>query len=98
VFFITPDDNGIHGGPETTGFPILYRDITLANAAAGDFDNAVKWQTKYLESNLSKDASEKARQRLSLYEQKPPYHEEKPAPSGPLIDRARQRPDIVPAV
>jgi tetratricopeptide (TPR) repeat protein len=53
---------------------------TLAAACAekGDFDNAVKWQTKYLDSTLSNDASKKARQQLSLYEQKKPYHEDKP--------------------
>ena len=53
---------------------------TLAAACAeeGDFDSAVKWQTKYLGSTLSNDASKKARQQLSLYEQKKPYHEDKP--------------------
>jgi hypothetical protein len=28
MFFITPDDNGIHGEPEITGFPIFDREIT----------------------------------------------------------------------
>jgi tetratricopeptide (TPR) repeat protein len=51
--------------------------LAAAYAEAGDFDNAVKWENKYLQLNSSKDDSEKARQRLSLYEQKKPYHEEK---------------------
>ena len=45
---------------------------------ASDFDNAVNWENKYLESNLAKDDLGKARQRLSLYEQKKPYREDKP--------------------
>ena len=57
--------------------------LAEAYAEAGDFDNAVQWQKKYLESdylksNPSNDTMEKARQRLSLFEQKKPYHEEKP--------------------
>jgi Flp pilus assembly protein TadD len=57
--------------------------LAAAYAEAGDFDNAVKWQNNYLESdylksNPSNDTLEKARQRLSLYQQKKPYHEEKP--------------------
>jgi tetratricopeptide (TPR) repeat protein len=57
--------------------------LAAACAEAGRFDAAVKWQHKYLEShylesNPSNDTLEKARQRLSLYEQKRPYHEVKP--------------------
>jgi tetratricopeptide (TPR) repeat protein len=57
--------------------PSWFRTLAAAYAEAGDFENAVKWEGKYLESNPSKDASEKAHQRLSLYEQNKPYHEEK---------------------
>jgi tetratricopeptide (TPR) repeat protein len=57
--------------------------LAAAYAEAGDFDNAVKWQNRFLESdylksNLSKDTLDKARQRLSIYEQKKPNHEENP--------------------
>lgn len=55
--------------------------LAAAYAEVGDFDDAVKWENKYLESNPPSnfyDTPEKARQRLSLYEQKKPYHEEKP--------------------
>ncbi len=57
--------------------------LAAAYAEAGRFDEAVKWQNKYLESdylqsNPSNDTPEKARQRLHLYEQNKPYHEEKP--------------------
>ncbi len=57
--------------------------LAAACAEAGRFDAAVKWQQKYLEShylesNPSNDTLEKARQRLSLYEQKRPYHEVNP--------------------
>ncbi len=57
--------------------------LAAAFAEAGRFDDAVKWQNKYLDSNYldsnpSSDTAEKARQRLGLYEQRKPYHEQKP--------------------
>jgi Flp pilus assembly protein TadD len=60
----------------------LLSTLAAAYAEAGRFDDAVKWQNKYLESdylnsNPSNDTLEKARQRLHLYEQNTPYHEEK---------------------
>jgi Flp pilus assembly protein TadD len=62
--------------------PAILGTLAAAYAEAGDFDNAIKWETKYLESNPSAVDSERHRQRLSLYEQKKPYHEETPSPSG----------------
>jgi len=56
----------------------MLRTLAAACAEAGDFDNAVKWETKYLESNPSHDASTDPRHRLALYQQKQPYHEAKP--------------------
>jgi tetratricopeptide (TPR) repeat protein len=46
-----------------------------ACAETGDFDSAVKWQRKSLESNLPAAEAEQARQRLRLYEQERPFHE-----------------------
>jgi hypothetical protein len=53
--------------------------LAVACAEAGDFSEAVKWEDKYLESIPPKEAADSARQRLSLFEAKKPYHEnEKP--------------------
>ncbi len=61
------------------GFKIgAFRWMEPARPAIDRNANAVKWENKYLEFNLSKYDSEKAGQRLGLYEQKKPYHEEKP--------------------
>ncbi|MGD1020519.1 MAG: tetratricopeptide repeat protein [Verrucomicrobiia bacterium] len=57
--------------------PVYFSTLAAAYAEAGDFDDAVKWENKSLASNASEAGSEKARQRLSLYEQKKPYREEK---------------------
>jgi tetratricopeptide (TPR) repeat protein len=61
----------------------LLSTLAAAYAEAGRFDDAVKWQNKYIESDYLKsnplnDTPDKARQRLSLYEQNKPYHEVKP--------------------
>ena len=53
--------------------------LAAACAEAGAFDDAVKWERKYLEFGISKEAAESARQRLSLYAMKKAYHEEKKA-------------------
>jgi len=67
--------------------PVYFNALAVAYAEAGNFDDAVKWETKYFESDYLKshpsiDTPENARQRLSLFEQKKPYHEENPSPSG----------------
>jgi tetratricopeptide (TPR) repeat protein len=52
--------------------------LAAAYAEVGDFDAAVKWQTKAIE--LTSDEQEKAdyRTRLGLYQDKKPYHETRP--------------------
>jgi tetratricopeptide (TPR) repeat protein len=49
---------------------------TLANAYAecGDFESAVKWQTKAIELSADKVEQEDCTTRLRLYQQKKPYH------------------------
>lgn len=55
--------------------PALFDTLAAAYAETGDFDNAVKWENKSLASNASYATLERMGQRLSLYEQKKPYHE-----------------------
>jgi tetratricopeptide (TPR) repeat protein len=64
---------------ELANWKNAYAIDTLAAACAetGNFDEAVKLENKYLKFPLSKEAAIEACQRLSLYEQKKPYHEEK---------------------
>ena len=57
--------------------PYWFDTLAAAYAEVGDFDNAVKWENKSLASNASYATLERMSQRLSLYEQKKPYHEEK---------------------
>ncbi len=59
--------------------PAILDTLGAADAEVGDFDDAVKWEKQYMASNPSNPTWDKgACQRLSLYEQKKPYHEEKP--------------------
>jgi len=83
-----PEDN-IRNGQQAVEYATKACDLTqwkntncldtlaAADAETGKFDDAVKWESKYLESGLAKDDADQARQRLSLYEQKKPYHEAK---------------------
>ena len=54
--------------------------LAAAYAEAGDFDSAVKWETKAIE--LESDAHEKAEyaERLKLYRDKKPYRDPMPRP------------------
>jgi len=58
--------------------PYMIGTLSAACAEAGDFDAAVKWQSKAIE--LSTDAKEKEdyRSQLKLYQEKKPYRETKP--------------------
>jgi tetratricopeptide (TPR) repeat protein len=58
--------------------PAVFDTLAAAYAEAGDFDEAVKWENKSLASNASNGALERMGRRLSLYEQKKPYHEQEP--------------------
>ncbi len=49
--------------------------LAAAYAEAGDFDAAVKWQSRQLESGLSEEDAADARQRLGLYQQHTPCRE-----------------------
>jgi len=63
-------------------FPSFFGTLAAAYAEVGDFGNAVKWQTKYVEANLSGENLEGARERLGMYERKKPYRLERPSPFG----------------
>jgi tetratricopeptide (TPR) repeat protein len=52
--------------------------LAAACAEAGDFERAVKWEKKYLETpKLSEKATTDAKGRLRLYESHQPYHADK---------------------
>jgi len=50
-----------------------HRRATHTPKVPGNFDEAVRRQTEYLNSKLSQEEAGKARKRLSLYEHKKPY-------------------------
>jgi tetratricopeptide (TPR) repeat protein len=52
--------------------------LAAANAATGDFDSAVKWQSKAIELLSDERTKEDYRSRLRLYLEKKPYRETKP--------------------
>ncbi len=58
-------------------WPPFQATLAVAFAEVGKFDRAVKWQKHALENaDYTKEAGDKARQRLKLFEAKKPYREE----------------------
>jgi tetratricopeptide (TPR) repeat protein len=52
--------------------------LAAAYAETGDFDSAIKWETKYLNSlSLSPSDAADGQARLALYQAHKPYHEDK---------------------
>jgi len=54
--------------------PALLGTLSAACAESGDFDAAVKWQTKAIDLLSDQKEKEDYRKRLQLYEEKKPYH------------------------
>jgi tetratricopeptide (TPR) repeat protein len=54
--------------------PAYLDTIAAAYAELGDFDVAVKWQTKAIELLPNEKEKEEYRTRLKLYQEKKPYH------------------------
>ena len=58
--------------------PNSFDPLAAAYAEAGDFKQAIKWETKYLETpNFSEKDTTDGKSRLALYLAHKPYHAEK---------------------
>jgi tetratricopeptide (TPR) repeat protein len=57
--------------------PAYLDTLAAAYAEAGDFDSAVKWQTKAIELESDPKQKEEYRARLKLFQEKKPYREGK---------------------
>jgi Tfp pilus assembly protein PilF len=51
--------------------------LAAAYAEAGDFENAVKWQSKVVELAPNKESKEDGEKHLELYKKKMPFHEDR---------------------
>ena len=54
--------------------PAYLDTLAAAHAESGDFDPAVKWQTKAIGLLTDRRETEDYRTRLKLYQEKKPYH------------------------
>jgi SLT domain-containing protein len=74
--------------------PAFIDTLAAAYAEAGDFNNAVKWETQFLAmQNIDAGNHSDAQDRLALYQAKQPYHVVKFTPElgmAVLGDEARQ--------
>ena len=49
--------------------------LAAAHAEQGDFESAIKWQTKYIELATKESDRESGRERLALYKARKPYRD-----------------------